>query len=332
MTSHAEAESAEGPTWRLVLLVAEGLTAAGRSPFALAELVQEVQALDARRQRSSISPIVQGMTVNAPGGPKSACGEVLYRVSRGRYELVGDLPGLTPSVSDQRRRKSGIRPSLDVRLVGVTTHFDTYVEWYDRAVPFQRGGQWALHRRTVARRRTHDTVREALADDELLEMLYATLKKWGIGVRASRLVPLDAFRGELRCYVSELEVLDGQLIEDAAVDVQVAADALWKLIAVLEVVENKAKIVACTKTLHHLLPDLVPPMDRAWTGLFFDWSVADFQYDQETIFKQGFSELARVAQTTRPSRLVGEGWRTCPAKIMDNAIIGYCLAHDLADD
>jgi hypothetical protein len=27
-----------------------------------------------------------------------------------------------------------------------------------------------------------------------------------------------------------------------------------------------------TKALHHLLPDLVPPMDRAWTGAFFHWS------------------------------------------------------------
>ncbi len=331
MTSRTEGEPVEGPTWRLVLAVAEGLTDGGRSPFTLAELVQEVQALDERRQRSSISPIVQGMTVNAPGGPKSACGEVLYRVSRGRYALVGDLPSITTSIP-HLSGESGLFPSLADRLAGLRRYFDTYVEWYDRAVPFRRAGQWGSHQATIARRLSHRGVVEALADDELLEMLYATLKKWGIGVRGSRLVPLDSFAVELRRHALELGVLDELLIEDPALDVTSTAEAVWNLIDGLEVVENKAKIVACTKTLHHLLPALVPPMDRAWTGLFFGWSTADFQYKQETIFKQGFSDLAHIAQATQPSCFVGEGWRTCPAKIMDNAIIGYCLAHDLADD
>jgi hypothetical protein len=43
-------------------------------------------------------------------------------------------------------------------------------------------------------------------------------------------------------------------------------DQLWMVVESLGVVENVAKIVAGTKTLHHLLPDLVVPMDRAWTG------------------------------------------------------------------
>ena len=46
-------------------------------------------------------------------------------------------------------------------------------------------------------------------------------------------------------------------------------DQLWTAIRSLGVVENKAKIVAGTKTLHHLLPGLVIPMDHVWTGMFF---------------------------------------------------------------
>lgn len=98
----------------------------------------------------------------------------------------------------------------------------------------------------------------------------------------------------------------------------------------LSVVENKAKVVAGTKTLHHLLPDLVPPMDRAWTGEFFDWQkTTDFQYAQEKIFTVGFITLAGVAQDTRPSSYVGEGWRTSQSKVLDNAVIGWCKFHEL---
>lgn len=51
---------------------------------------------------------------------------------------------------------------------------------------------------------------------------------------------------------------------------------LWTGIKSIGVVQNKAKIVVCTKTLHHLLPGLVIPMDHVWTRIFFklhdpDW-------------------------------------------------------------
>jgi hypothetical protein len=82
--------------------------------------------------------------------------------------------------------------------------------------------------------------------------------------------------------------------------------------------------VAGTKTLHHLLPDLVPPMDRAWTGTFFGWSSGDPQTNQTKIFVRAFAGFAEIARATRPSRLVGDGWRSCSTKVLDNAVIGYC--------
>jgi hypothetical protein len=56
-----------------------------------------------------------------------------------------------------------------------------------------------------------------------------------------------------------------------------AADRLGQVIESLGVVENKAKLVAGTKALHHLLPDLVMPMDRAWAGKFFQLHPPEWQ-------------------------------------------------------
>jgi hypothetical protein len=47
---------------------------------------------------------------------------------------------------------------------------------------------------------------------------------------------------------------------------------------------KRALIVPGTKALHHVLPDLVPPMDRAWTGAFFLWSAAAPQNAQAATF------------------------------------------------
>jgi hypothetical protein len=88
-------------------------------------------------------------------------------------------------------------------------------------------------------------------------------------------------------------------------------------------------IVAGTKTLHHLLPDLVPPMDRAWTGAFFLWSAAAPRYAQATTFTRTFTGFAQVAQTVRPGQFVGGGWRTSRTKVLDNAAIGYCKIHKI---
>jgi hypothetical protein len=115
------------------------------------------------------------------------------------------------------------------------------------------------------------------------------------------------------------------------------AERLWTIIASLGVVDNKAKIVAGTKTLHHLLPDLVPPMDRAWTGRFFGLHAPEWQDgSQRHTFIRMFREFSAIARAAHPQRYVtGEGWRTSRTKILDNAMIGYCkteLPQQKSDD
>jgi hypothetical protein len=109
----------------------------------------------------------------------------------------------------------------------------------------------------------------------------------------------------------------------------VGPESLWSLIEQLGVVTNVALIVAGSKTLHHLLPDLVPPMDRAWTGAFFLWSAAGPQSAQRVTFTRTFTGFAEIARATEPSRYIGQGWRTSRTKVLDNAIIGYCKIHGI---
>lgn len=327
----------EQPIWQLVLKAAEHLDASV-GDFRLIELIKEVQLLESSCGRTSISPVVQGMTANAGKGPPSPCGQPLVRVAHGRYRLSGEVHEVVPRSSREvptaqlgrtRHLKERRDNEVDNRVAGLIDDFAACVDTYDQKVPFTRSGQYSHHRATIDRRRSFASVREALDDDVFLDDFYQTLYAWGIGKRASRLVPRAQFGNRLRACGDEIASFEHLRLDDSGLDATATATDLWRLIERLGVVENVSLIVPGTKTLHHLLPDLVPPMDRAWTGAFFLWTMAAPQYERPTFF-QSFSYFANIAQATDPSLYVGDGWRTSVSKITDNAIIGYCKLHNIA--
>lgn len=58
------------PTWQLVLEVAKRRRERKEATFRMADLVADVQRIDPRRARSSIQPVIQGMTLNAGLGDR----------------------------------------------------------------------------------------------------------------------------------------------------------------------------------------------------------------------------------------------------------------------
>lgn len=95
------------------------------------------------------------------------------------------------------------------------------------------------------------------------------------------------------------------------------------------IVENDAPLVAGSKALHHVLPDLVSPIDRQYTRPFFGWYSSQFQYGQERAFTEIFATFWRIAVRVQPARLVASGWRTSKAKLLDNAVVAFCLVEDV---
>jgi hypothetical protein len=216
---------------------------------------------------------------------------------------------------------------IETRVAKLIQDFGGYVQAYDDIVPFT-GEQLTAHRRTVELRRQAGSVNAAIGSTEFIASLERTLQAWGIGRRASRLVSSAEFAAALRRTAPRLAPMESLAIdaEDLPQDI---ASQLWPIIDSLGVITNKAKIVAGTKTLHHLLPNLMPPMDRAWTGKFFRFHLPEWQdpSSQRRIFGVAFNHIAGVARSARPAQYVtGEGWRTSRTKILDNALIGFCKA------
>jgi hypothetical protein len=289
------------PTWQLVLEAAEELTRIGQSPFRRAVLVERVRALDPDRLDSTLGPVIQGMTEGATGGPQARCGRVLRRITRGTYVLIpmaerSSAATARPSPPQRERRQDAV----EARVRGLVAYFDTYVEWYDATVPFVRTGQYELQRATIDRRYELGSVGAAVTDPAFVDLLHRTLQAWGIGRRASRLMPLPEFTEALKRSIERLTALERLRIEDAGLDrARVIAD-VGDLVTDLPIVDNVSRVVPATKTLHHLLRELVPPMDRAWTGLFFKWSAPQVRDGQSRPFTTAFGHMIEVAQAVQP--------------------------------
>ncbi|SMC60084.1 hypothetical protein SAMN05660733_00688 [Lentzea albidocapillata] len=175
-------------------------------------------------------------------------------------------------------RAAGVQARVN-QLVG---DFRRYVEVYDRDPAFAVA-QRDAHRATIATRYAAGTVRDAVGDPQFVSTLHRTLNAWGIGHRSSRLAPITEFAQALRRAEPAVTELESLHIGDDGLAADIA-DKLWNILESLSVVDNKAKIVAGTKTLHHLLPNLVPPMDRTWTGEFFLLHPPEWQTHQRRTF------------------------------------------------
>lgn len=217
------------------------------------------------------------------------------------------------------------------RLGALVRGFSRYLVVYDDTVPFS-GDQLAYHLAALEARRAAGSAAEAARDPTFAQGLRRTLIAWGLGVRGSRLAEAFEFAAALRAAAPLLEAVDGLRIDQQSLPSDLP-EQLWMLVDGLGVVANDAKIVAGTKTLHHLLPDLVPPMDREWTGKLFSLHPPEWQgRQQRATFLRLFRAYREVAtKVDLDAQLTGQLWRTGPAKLLDNAAIGYCKA-ELSDD
>ena len=122
------------------------------------------------------------------------------------------------------------------------------------------------------------------------------------------------------------------LTDIADSDIPRIVERVWSLLTALRVSIAKAQIVANSKALHHLLPDLVPPMDREYTFQFF-YGRNVLSVDEPTAFAEMFTRMMRVAVNHRIAigELLDQSWNTSAAKVVDNAIVGYMIAREGAE-
>ena len=205
--------------------------------------------------------------------------------------------------------------------------FGDYVTTFDRDPAFT-DDQLRHHLETCRLRDAeHRTAAAAAGDDQFLKSLWETLRSWRMQARGARLVDWPRFRLAFTACLEDIGALDGLSLDNRALPVRAVADKTWHLIEKLAISENSSKLVAGTKALHHLLPKLIVPMDRAFTGAFFGWNNYNWQHAQAETLRSAFDVFAQIDRDVAATKYVGPKWRSSGTKIIDNAIVAFCRAN-----
>jgi hypothetical protein len=170
----------------------------------------------------------------------------------------------------------------------------------------------------------------------LIELAYATLASWGMhrmGERvATKLTEYPVFRDAVRALIEPAAALSNRRITELSdEDLGIVVGQLAVLVERSGISASGSPLVANAKMLHFLLPDLVPPIDRTYTGRFFYGlnkgmllpdgarAVFEFVFPQLRWLARRHAEAIRSA-ARRAYLCQGE------AKVLDNAIVGYMLS------
>lgn len=200
----------------------------------------------------------------------------------------------------------------------------------------------------------HESCLQACAEDFLsrrhIEMLYATLTAWGMhrmGEGMTKLVSWEHFSSTLLEQRSLLVSLQGQRMVDLTDDAYgQLIDSLAPTYFGIEVSISDSTIVANSKALFHVLPDLVPPIDRQYTWRFFylplsRWRCSNGKYRSVTLpagrqdqfrgFRDTCLRVKRLADAAGRVALLagGVGAKVSAPKAVDNAIMNFVRLHGM---
>jgi hypothetical protein len=243
-----------------------------------------------------------------------------------------NLPQAVARTPTRTRGRETTLRRMQERVDRLIADFGRYVEAFDKANPFT-GPSWYFHHKTLAILRQHGTACETLRSDEFVESLYATLTAWGLhrmGRRGAKLRELPEIMQTFRAQEEAIRNIQSLSITDMPIaDLPAIVSKLWTILRALRVGAGKTKIVANSKALHHLLPDLVPPIDRAYTLRFF-YDNTTLSKGDEVAFKEiypCFHQIALACQKQIRDHLGRGPWNTSQTKVIDNAIVGFVLEH-----
>ena len=164
--------------------------------------------------------------------------------------------------------------------------------------------------------------------EEFLELVYVTLTAWGMRSRWASLTEFEVFRDSIITYEDAIKSLKGFRIESIKKDkIKCILEAQKILYDDLELVPpNKPKLVAFSKTMHFLLPNLFVPMDRKYTlGYFLGYTSFSGNSDREfNLYSSLYLEFLEFS-ATHPELLgfIDDNWNQTIPKILDNIIIGF---------
>jgi hypothetical protein len=230
-------------------------------------------------------------------------------------------------------------PKDRIRLSGFFSNFDNaYQNFYKSDATyknFQEGPCIHFHRKAISMWEGHiknsdSKYRYILEDDEYPEAIYATLTAWGMNRLGGgpKLKDYPDFKENLLSIVDYLEEIRNYNI----IGIDQIKNSIEDIFTKLDPSENERNLIAKSKTLHHLNPEIFPPIDKRYT-LELLTKIKDLN-PAPSMNSVSFKNFWNILMCFKLiiTHLGFESLRNCigkeimdtsVTKIIDNAIIGF---------
>ncbi len=227
---------------------------------------------------------------------------------------------------------------LKYRTDAISKDMDTFKEFVracHKSMNYS-GPSLYFHFQTIEKYRQIKDYDNLLSCNQYLEYLYATLTAWGMHRMTKNVLMKEYkdFKDTIKSNRGHLKELNKYKLETIQ-NIEDIKDPLLKVFYELKVMEKGTKIVGNSKALHHLLPDLIPPIDRRNTINFFyedplkppNKGVSISKDHEEKYFLEIMSEYIDITKrlnlTLNSFQDKDKCFDTSVPKIIDNAIIGF---------
>lgn len=202
---------------------------------------------------------------------------------------------------------------------------EKYHDAYYKAEPF-RGPSLYFHRRSLETRHSNDFIAH-------LEYIYATLASWGMhrmGSGGSKMQSFDVFE-------KSVEPLREAILEAERIDYRSLTEPNWLLLErifrSIKIMASGTTLVGNSKVMAHMIPNIVPPIDREYTLRFLRGNTnirnnLNYEWDlMKGIISHFFIPVAKAPGFISlvqnwMSDQENYPWDTSVFKIIDNLVIG----------
>jgi len=193
---------------------------------------------------------------------------------------------------------------------------------------YRSGHDLGLYKKIIDKHRNSNGIDPLLDSDDFFILVWDTLEAWNMNQRGAQLTSVEKLRESIRSHRSILRSLYFDklyTIVDPQIDASISK-RLHDLFCGLQVMESRRRIVGVSKTIHFLLPDLVIPIDGAYTlPYFFGYNKYDTSDESEFYtFEYIFQETYKIARRLNLTNadVNSNKWNTSVPKLIDDAIIG----------
>lgn len=341
------------PIWQWVLEAAQEIGGI----FAPSDAIEKIHEKNPQVPSTTIRCYVIGMAPNHPSSyhyPSTRRNHPYFEyLGDGRFRLLEggkdvDYPEVDRKLQSQKFTRTVLpkpfslinRSPEKVRIMkervdDLNDNFIHYLDVFDDENVFS-GPSLYFHYKTLDRAKLLGSVAKCLQDELYFDYLYATLASWGLhrmGKTGAKLNEIDVIKRTLKSASDTLLKLEKfNLIDLTEGDLLEVNARLKHLIEKITISASSTQLVSGSKALHHILPDLIPPIDRNYTIRFFYGKGGRKQVPlpyggDGRIFREIFPVFHYIGHQNKESiqKLIGKKFHTSQTKVIDNAIIGYVI-------